>query len=110
MSKGDSGQGSTRQLRKRAGSPPSSTKVNGYANGNGKAAPSADQVKEAKEAHAKIVEAQNTDYNHSYGHVDMRDEQIIGGGKEKALQRYTPGIVISEKGREQDKKLDEHYE
>lgn len=108
MSKGvsEQGQGSTRQLRKRAGSPSAAAK----ANGNGTPAPNADQVDEAKEAHAKIVEAQNTEYNHSYGHVDMRDEQIIGGGKEKALQRYSPGIVISEKGREQDKKLDEHYE
>lgn len=66
--------------------------------------------KETQDAHDTIKKAQNTEYNHSYGHVDMSDDQIIGGGKERALTRYDPGIVITEKGREQDKKLDEHYE
>lgn len=79
-------------------------------NGKVGSAPTAEQVNESRKAHATIVNAQNTKYDHRYGHVDMSDEQIIGGGKENALQRYTPGIVISEKGREQDKKLDEHYE
>jgi hypothetical protein len=79
-------------------------------NGNAGSAPSAEQVAQAKEARATIVKAQNTKYDHSYGHIDMRDDQIIGGGKENALQKYNPGIIISEKGKEMDKKLDEHYE
>lgn len=110
ISKGVNGSAQTRQLRSReakAGSPSSTTAV---LNGKVGSAPSAEEVTEAREAHARIKEAQNTDYNHSYGHVDMRDEQIIGGGKDKALQRYAPGIIISEKGREQDKMLDSHYE
>lgn len=78
--------------------------------GNVGSAPTAKQVAEAREAHATLIKAQNTQYDHGYGHVDMRDEQIIGGGKERALQRYNPGIVISEKGQEQDKILDSHYE
>ncbi|PWN36771.1 putative ERG4-sterol C-24 reductase [Meira miltonrushii] len=81
------------------------------ANGNGTSATKhAQEVAETKTAHDQIKRAQDTDYKHSYGHVDMRDEQIIGGGKERALVRYNPGIVISEKGRESDKKLDEHEE
>lgn len=92
---------------KTPGSPSSTTAV---LNGKVGSAPTAEQINEAREAHATIVNAQNIKYDHRYGHVDMRDDQIIGGGKENALQRYTPGIVISEKGREQDKKLDEHYE
>lgn len=67
-------------------------------------------IEETKQAHETIKKAQNTPYDHRYGHIDMRDEQIIGGGKERALMRYDPGIVISEKGKEMDKKLDEHYE
>ncbi|GAC76456.1 sterol reductase [Moesziomyces antarcticus T-34] len=45
---------------------------------------------------------------HSYLHVDLNDDQIMGGGKQQTLVKYTPGIVISEQGRETDKKLDEH--
>lgn len=47
---------------------------------------------------------------HSYGKVDMNDPQIIGGGKERTLIHYTPGINITEKGMEQDKKMDTHHE
>lgn len=47
---------------------------------------------------------------HSYGKVDMSDEQIVGGGKDRTLIKYSPGIVISEKGQAQDKKDDEHHE
>ena len=47
---------------------------------------------------------------HGYFNVDMRDEQIVGGGKERALIHYAPGINISEKGKETDKKLDLHDE
>ena len=54
--------------------------------------------------------AQNKHYNHSYGHVDMSDDQIVGGGKERAVTHYVPGINITEKGREKDKKLDAHEE
>lgn len=73
-------------------------------------APATEEVVKAQEAHAQIKKAQNTEYDHHYGHVDMRDEQIIGGGKERALINYNPGIIVTEKGREMDKKLDEHYE
>lgn len=47
---------------------------------------------------------------HAYGKVDMNDPQIIGGGKERTLVHYTPGINITEKGMEQDKKMDQHHE
>lgn len=114
MSSQSNGTASGRTLRSRGiekdktpGSPSSTTAV---LNGKVGSAPTAEQVHEAREAHATLIEAQNTKFDHRYGHVDMRDEQIIGGGKKNALQRYSPGIVISEKGREQDKKLDEHYE
>jgi delta24(24(1))-sterol reductase len=73
-------------------------------------APTAEQVTRARKDHEATLKAQNTAFDHRYGHVDMRDDQIIGGGKEQALQKYTPGIVISEKGRELDKKMDQHYE
>ena len=104
----------TAELRKRgaeadaAPGSPSSTRA--MLDGTVGSAPSAQQVAQAREAHATLVKAQNTHFDHRYGHVDMTDEQIIGGGKERALQRYNPGIVISEKGREQDKLLDSHYE
>ncbi|CEH16753.1 erg4 erg24 ergosterol biosynthesis protein [Ceraceosorus bombacis] len=71
-------------------------------------APSAAQVAAAKEAHDKIVKAQNTHFEHGYRKVDTRDDQIIGGGKERALTHYNPGIVITEKGRETDKRVDTH--
>jgi len=104
----------TADLRKRNAvldaTPGSPSSTMAMLDGKTGSAPTADQVSQAREAHATLVKAQNTNYEHRYGHVDMRDEQIIGGGKEKALQKYNPGIVISEKGRETDKKLDEHYE
>lgn len=87
-----------------------SPKLRSRTNGHATTAPSAAEVAESKKAHATIVKAQNTEYDHRYGHVDMRDEQIIGGGKERALQKYTPGIIISETGKVTDKKLDEHHE
>jgi delta24(24(1))-sterol reductase len=111
MSKGVNGSAQPRQLRSRDSKSSGPSSSTAKTNGNGTSAPSSEEVTEAaKKAHAIISEAQNTDYNHSYGSVDMRDEQIVGGGKDKALQKYSPGIIISEKGREQDKMLDSHYE
>lgn len=90
----------TAELRQRQAAADASTKSDA----------SQQDIAASKEAHANLIKARNTHYDHSYGHVDMRDDQIVGGGKETALQKYNPGIIISEKGREQDKKLDEHYE
>ena len=49
-------------------------------------------------------------YAHGYCKPDLRDPQIVGGGKERAVVQYMPGIVISEQGRERDKAMDSHYE
>ena len=45
---------------------------------------------------------------HGYCKPDLRDDQIVGGGKERAVTHYTPGIVITKKGRESDKRMDTH--
>lgn len=71
-------------------------------------APSAQDILEAQKAHEVIVAAQNKSFDHGYFKVDLSDDQIIGGGKERALVNYNPGIIISEKGRETDKRLDKH--
>ncbi|KAN0063357.1 C-24(28) sterol reductase [Thecaphora frezii] len=77
---------------------------------NGSAPPSAAQ----KDAALQHDKAHQTDKayvpKHSYLNVDMKDEQIMGGGKQNTMIKYTPGIVITEKGREKDKKLDQHHE
>ncbi|KAK0557407.1 C-24(28) sterol reductase [Tilletia horrida] len=52
-----------------------------------------------------------TIFKHAYLHPDLLDPSIVTAQKkERSLLPHTPGIVISEKGRERDKKLDEHYE
>ena len=51
-----------------------------------------------------------SEIRHSYCKPDLRDEQIFGGGKERAVIAYKPGIVISEKGRDRDKAMDQHHE
>lgn len=54
--------------------------------------------------------ANDGEFKHGYCRPDMRDEQIVGGGKERAVAHYTPGIVITEKGQASDKKMDTHHE
>lgn len=77
-------------------------------NGNGNGHPSSEDVAAAKEQHNIIKDAQQKPWKHAYFKPDLSDPQIVGGSKETALVNYNPGIVISEKGREKDKKLDEH--
>lgn len=72
--------------------------------------PSAEQVENAKEQHKIIKDAQKKEWKHAYFKPDLNDPQILGGNKENTLVHYNPGIVISEKGREKDKKLDQHDE
>lgn len=73
-------------------------------------APSSEEVQAAKQQHKIIKDAQNTQWKHAYFKPDLNDPQILGGNKENTLVHYNPGIVISEKGREKDKKLDQHEE
>ena len=56
------------------------------------------------------TESMPTKYHHTYAHPDLRDPQILGGGKQRAVVQTAPGISISEKGRERDKAMDTHHE
>lgn len=47
-------------------------------------------------------------YKHSYMHIDLNDDQVVGGGKERQLTHFIPGITVTEKGKESDKRLDQH--
>ncbi|KAJ1028770.1 hypothetical protein NDA16_001935 [Ustilago loliicola] len=80
----------------------SNAHANGNANGASKRAAVQDDAEDLDEKKRNYVP------KHSYFHVDLNDDQIMGGGKQQTLVKYSPGIVISEQGRQTDKKLDEH--
>ena len=56
------------------------------------------------------AESMPTKYHHAYAQPDLRDPQILGGGKQRAAVQTAPGISITEKGRERDKAMDTHHE
>ena len=50
------------------------------------------------------------EYHHSYCKPDMRDDQIMGGGKPRSSRRSSRGISITQKGQASDKRMDTHHE
>ncbi len=64
---------------------------------NGKSkAPTAAQKRAAVQDEKDFEEKKNYKPKHSYLHVDLNDDQIMGGGKQQTVVKYSPGIVISE--------------
>lgn len=47
-------------------------------------------------------------YHHRYLAPDLRDPQIVSNVSERAVTHHVPGIVITEKGRESDRRMDTH--
>ncbi|CAD6893802.1 unnamed protein product [Tilletia laevis] len=79
---------------------------NGHSNGNGKSILDSSSPSEKL---AALLPA--SAFKHGYLHPDLADPSIVTAQKkERAVIKHTPGIVISEGGRAQDKKLDAHYE
>ena len=51
-----------------------------------------------------------SEFKHAYCAPDLNDPQIVNETTERSIAHYTPGIVITEQGRESDRRMDTHQE
>ena len=72
------------------------------------AAQAAEQERLQQQQQQQPPQRSDDTYHHTYAHPDLRDPQIMGGVKERAVAVPTPGIKITEKGRERDRLMDTH--